>query len=151
MHVLKVEPCKEPVEIDIEAGLESLQAQVGGYIEAVYPYEDPVALVCNEEGKLNGSSLNRALYSEEGKLVDILAGDFLVVGLTEDSFGSLTPEQMQRYEQKFHQPETFVRMGKSIMALPIPDKEVQRREAARKEQPEQKAGKVIRFPKEPAL
>ena len=74
-----------------------------------------------------------------------------MVGLTEDSFGSLTPEQMQRYEQKFHQPETFVRMGKSIMALPIPDKEVQRREAARKEQPEKKAGKVIRFPKDPAL
>ena len=60
-------------------------------------------------------------------------------------------EYPKAIRQVFHQPETFVRMGKSIMALPIPDKEVQRREAARKEQPEQKAGKVIRFPKEPAL
>ena len=147
MDVLLVSPGEYPKATE----LEDLQSAVGGYIECVYPFDEMVGLIVNEEGKLNGSSLNRALYSEEGKLVDILAGDFLVVGLTEDSFGSLTPEQMQRYEQKFHQPETFVRMGKSIMALPIPDKEVQRREAVRKEQPEQKAGKVIRFPKEPAL
>ena len=151
MDVLLVSPGEYPKAIQIGTELEDLQSAVGGYIECVYPFDEMVGLIVNEEGKMNGSSLNRALYSEEGKLVDILAGDFLVVGLTEDSFGSLTPEQMQRYEQKFHQPETFVRMGKSIMALPIPDKEVQRREAARKEQPEQKAGKVIRFPKDPAL
>lgn len=151
IDVLLVCPGEYPKAVRIGTELEDLQAAVGGYIECVYPYDEMVGLIVNEEGKLNGSSLNRALYSEEGKLVDILAGDFLVVGLTEDSFGSLTPEQMQRYEQKFHQPETFVRMGKSIMALPIPDKEIQRREAMRKEQPEQKAGKVIRSPKEPAL
>ena len=151
MDVLLISPGEYPKAIQIGTELEDLQSAVGGYIECVYPFDEMVGLIVNEEGKMNGSSLNRALYSEEGKLVDILAGDFLVVGLTEDSFGSLTPEQMQRYEQKFHQPETFVRMGKSIMALPIPDKEVQRREAARKEQPEKKAGKVIRFPKDPAL
>ena len=151
MDVLLVSPGEYPKVIRIGTELEDLQSAVGGNIECVYPFDEMVGLIVNEEGKLNGSSLNRALYSEEGKLVDILAGDFLVVGLTEDSFGSLTAEQMQRYEQKFHQPETFVRMGKSIMALPIPDKEVQRREAVRKEQPEQKAGKVIRFPQEPAL
>lgn len=151
MDVLLVCPGEYPKAIRIGKELEDLQGAVGGYIECVYPFDEMVGLIVNEEGKLNGSSLNRALYSEEGKLVDILAGDFLVVGLTEDSFGSLTAEQMQRYEQKFHQPETFVRMGKSIMALPIPDKEVQRRETMKKEQPEQKAGKVIRFPQQPVL
>ena len=39
---------------EIDSGLESLQHEVGGCIEAIYPYEDPVALVCNEEGKLEG-------------------------------------------------------------------------------------------------
>jgi hypothetical protein len=29
---------------------------VGGNIEAVYPYDDLVALVCDEEGKLNGKT-----------------------------------------------------------------------------------------------
>ena len=151
MDVLLVKPGEYPKPVQIGMELEDLQEAVGGYIQCVYPYEEPVGIICNEEGKLNDAVLNRALYGEDGGLQDIIAGDFLVVGLTEDSFGSLTPEQMQRYEQKFHQPETFVRMGKSIMALPIPDKEVQRRETARKEQPEQKAGKVIRFPKDPAL
>ena len=37
---------------EIDSGLESFQHEVGGCIEAIYPYEDPVALVCNEEGKL---------------------------------------------------------------------------------------------------
>ena len=63
-------------------------------IEAIYPYEDPVALVCNEEGKLEGLPLNRALRDEDGDIYDVVAGTFMVVGLTDDSFGSLTVEQM---------------------------------------------------------
>ena len=56
--VLIVEPGKEPYVKEIDSGLESLQHEVGGCIEAIYPYEDPVALVCNEEGKLEGLPLN---------------------------------------------------------------------------------------------
>ena len=43
--VLIVEPGKEPYVKELDSGLESLQHEVGGYIEAIYPYEDPVALV----------------------------------------------------------------------------------------------------------
>lgn len=39
---------------EIDPGLHSLQAEVGGDIGATYPYSDPVALVCNDEGKLIG-------------------------------------------------------------------------------------------------
>ena len=151
LDVLLVSPGEHPKTVRIGAELEDLQSAVGGNIECVYPFDEMVGLIVNEEGKFNGSSLNRALYSEEGKLVDIIAGDFLVVGLTEDSFGSLTEEQMRHYEQKFHQPETFVKMGKSIMVLPIPEAEVKRRASARREQPAQKSGKIVNFPKEPAL
>ena len=61
MKVLMVEPGKSPYETEIEGGLESLQAAVGGDIQATYPYENPVALICNDEGKLLGMPLNRAL------------------------------------------------------------------------------------------
>ena len=61
MKVLVVEPGKAPYESDISPGLESLQKAVGGYIEITYPFDDPVAVVCNEEGKLLGLPLNRAL------------------------------------------------------------------------------------------
>ena len=151
LDVLLVSPGEHPKMVRIGAELEDLQRAVGGNIECVYPFDEMVGLIVNEEGKFNGSSLNRALYSEEGKLVDVIAGDFLVVGLTEESFGSLTDDQMKRYEEKFHQPKTFVKMGKSIMVLPIPEAEVKRREAIRREQPVQKPGKIVNFPKEPAL
>ena len=151
LDVLLVSPGEHPKIIRIGAELEDLQQAVGGNIECVYPFDEMVGLIVNEEGKFNGSSLNRALYGEEGKLQDIIAGDFLVVGLTEDSFGSLTEDQMQRYEQKFHQPETFVKMGKSIMVLPIPEAEVKRRARTRQEQPKEQGGKILKFPKEPAL
>ena len=66
--ILIVEPGKEPYVKEIASGLESLQHEVSGYIEAIYPYEDPVALVCNEEGKLESLPLNRALRDEDGDI-----------------------------------------------------------------------------------
>ena len=50
MKVLIIEPSFEPREAEIESGLESLQSVVEGNIEAIYPYEDEVAIICNEEG-----------------------------------------------------------------------------------------------------
>ena len=70
--VLVVELGKEPYVKEIDSGLESLQHEVGGCIEAIYPYEDPVALVCNEEGKLEGLPLNRALRDEDGDIYSFL-------------------------------------------------------------------------------
>ena len=101
-----------------------MQKAVGGDIEAVYPYNEPVALIVNDEGKLNGSELNRALRDNEGQIYDIVAGDFLVVGLGEEDFASLSPELMEKFEKEFHQPKCIVRMGRSIMALPLPDDKV---------------------------
>ena len=68
MNALLIEPMKEPREVQIEPGLESLQKAVGGYIEAVYPFTDELALIVNEEGKLNGLPLNRALRDEDGEI-----------------------------------------------------------------------------------
>ena len=68
MTVLYVKPGEKPKHIEIENDLEALQRAVGGYIEAVYPYEDPVALIVNEEGKLSGLPLNRALRDEDTQL-----------------------------------------------------------------------------------
>lgn len=61
MTVLVVEPWKRPYTAEIPAGLESLQKMVGGLIQAVYPFEDNVALIVNDEGKLLGLPLNHPL------------------------------------------------------------------------------------------
>ena len=91
MKVLMVEPGKSPYAAEIESGLKSLQAAVGGDIQAVYPYEDPVALICNEEGKLMGLPLNRALFDDDGHIYDIVSGNFLIVGLGEDDVKAKFP------------------------------------------------------------
>lgn len=54
MKVLRVRPKHYPEVIDIDGSLESLQKEVEGPIQAVYPWDDEVALICNEEGKLHG-------------------------------------------------------------------------------------------------
>ena len=119
MTVLVVEPRKEPYLKEIDPGLHSLQAEVGGDIAASYPFSDPVGLVCNDEGKLIGLELNRGLRDEEGNLYDIMAGTFLVMGLGEESFTSLTPELAQKYMEHFKQPEQFINLNEQIIALPV--------------------------------
>lgn len=127
--VLIVEPGKEPYVKEIDSDLKSLQHEVGGCIEAIYPYEDPVALVCNEEGKLEGLPLNRALRDVDGDIYDVVAGTFMVVGLTDDSFGSLTVEQMQKFSDHFKVPEQFAKLGDKIVAIPMISKEQQKQES----------------------
>ena len=133
LSVLLVQPEKMPESIEIDGGLEALQKAVGGYIEAVYPYDDPVALVVNEEGKLNGLPLNRALRDENGQIYDIVAGSFLVVGLGESDFVSLTAEQQEKYEKLFHRPEAFMRVNNQLVVIPAP---MPRKESKHKERGE---------------
>lgn len=92
MKVLRVRPKHYPEVIDIDCSLESLQKEVEGPIQAVYPWDDAVALICNEEGKLHEDcmeKLNRTLDGPYGIPIDIIVGTFLIVGLTEDDFGEL--------------------------------------------------------------
>ncbi len=119
--VLTIRPGEEPTIDEIDAGLESLQEQVGGYIEAFYPFEEPVGIVCNEEGKINGMQLNRALRDDENNIYDIVSGTFLVVGLGEEDFCSLTPEQIKKYSEFFAQPEMFFMLDGEIKAIPYND------------------------------
>ena len=122
MNVLVVEPLKAPYEKEIDPGLESLQHEVDGYIESLGLDED-ACIICNEEGKINGLELNRAMKDEHGRITDIIAGTFLVVGLGEEDFDSLTPQQMEKYKKQFRYPETFMRFGRELVAIPIKHRE----------------------------
>ena len=125
MNVLVVEPGYLPYEKEIN-GLSEMQATVGGYIEAIYPYEEMVTIVCNEEGKLIGAPLNRGIYNENGELQDIIAGNFFVCSapMECESFQSLSEEQIKQYTEKFKYPEMFFRgedgkiIAKKITAEP---------------------------------
>ena len=128
MTVLVIEPEKKPYVKDISSGLASLQKEVGGYIQAVYPFDDPVAIICDEDAKLTGKELNRALRDEDGQIYDIVAGTFLVAGLGEEDFCSLTPEQIKKFSDMYKTPEMFLRLNGKLMVLPMEEK----RELAKK-------------------
>lgn len=119
MEVLLVMPGQYAEMTEIKAGLSSLQDIVGGYIEATYPFSEPVAIICNEEGKINGMRLNRAVKDEEGNMLDIIAGPFIVCGLGEENFTSLQPEYREKFEKMFKKPEAFLKMSKGFMAIPV--------------------------------
>ena len=93
MKVLVVEPLKECYAKEI-GGLEEMQALVGGYIQAVYPF-------------------NRPLLDEHGLPYDIICGTFFVAGLGAEDFASLTDEQVQKYKAIFD----------SVMVISAPKKE----------------------------
>ena len=120
MQVVVVEPKKKPVVQDIGSGLESMQKIVGGPIEAVYPFDEPVALICNEEGKLLNLPLNRALRDGEGNVYDIISGTFLLCAAPPDSdrFAGLTDQEVKTYMERFSMPEMFLNVGGNLFVLP---------------------------------
>jgi hypothetical protein len=118
LTVLMVEPGKAPYQAAIGADLKSLQQVVGGYIESISPYDDPVAIVCNDEGKLEQLPFNRGLRDESGNLYDYIAGNFMIVGLGEEDFTSLPPEYIEKYSQLFAQPEILNITNGRLEVLP---------------------------------
>ena len=100
INVLLIEPGKYPKQIEIEDTLEAMQETVGGYIEEYMPFDDEVAIVCNEEGKMNGAELNRAIYSDDKEILDIIAGKFFIAyaPIESESFLSMPKDLMKKYE-----------------------------------------------------
>lgn len=47
MTVLAVMPGRKPMTIELDRSLESMRRFVGGTIQAIYPFDDPVAIICN--------------------------------------------------------------------------------------------------------
>ena len=120
MQVIVVEPKKKPMVQDIDAGLESMQKIVGGPIQAVYPFDEPVALICNEEGKLLNLPLNRALRDDAGEVYDIIAGTFFICAAPpgNDRFTDLTDQQVKMYIERFAMPEMFLNVDGALFVLP---------------------------------
>ena len=97
MKVLVVEPQK-PCRVQEIESLADMQQLVGGDIEAVYQFQELVAVVCNSEGKLLGLPMNRPLLDKDYLPYDIIRGTFFIAGLGQEDFISLTDEQIQRYK-----------------------------------------------------
>lgn len=116
MNVLIVEPGKHPRLADIDDSLESLQKTVGGYIEAIYPFEDEITLICDEESKLKSDTEWNRLLPETG---DVIKGTFIIAGLGDEDFTDITPELAEKYKQRFWNIELFIPTPNGLMPIVI--------------------------------
>ena len=112
MKILVIAPNEHPKRVEIPHTLEDMQQVVEGYIQAVYPWTDLVALVCDEEGLINGKPLNR--YIMPGM---VIAGTFFICGLGEEDFTDLLDDLAEKYEQMFYNPQVFARVNEDIVAI----------------------------------
>ena len=104
MNVLVVEPGLSPYEYEVRDELSDLQAIVGGHIQAIYPFKDNVALVCNEDGINKHLEFNRMIPERQ---YGGIFGTFFICGISGEHFTSLTPEQMRTYKTRFKKAEVL--------------------------------------------
>ena len=118
IKVLMVEPGKKAYEKEIGTSLQEMYAALDcDCIQTYYPYDDLVVIVCDDEGKINGSRANRAIYGENGEMMDIICGKFFICDCSTDSFKSLPDDMMQKYKNQFLLPERFCRINGEILAV----------------------------------
>ena len=115
LRVVIVEPGQYAREAEIDNTLEAEQAVVGGLIDVICPWpDDKACLILNDEGKLIPLEPNRDLPEYE----DVVFGTFFICGDGGEDFCSLTDEQVQRYLERFRQPEIICDMPDAIICFP---------------------------------
>ncbi len=118
IKVVIVEPGKLARITEIEDNVKAMQHAVRGSIQAIYPFEDQVALVYNDTGKLQEMPPNRALYSN-GNVCDIIVGDFFICGTSteKNKLVGLSDDLAKTYLERFKKPERFYKVGDTITAV----------------------------------
>ena len=119
IKAILIKPGKRAEVVEIENELEAMREAVGGNIE-LCPMngfsERGIIAYCNDNGKFLGLPPNRAIY-RNGKLVDIIAGNIIVLGSSRDNeYGeneecSLTDEQID-YVMRIYGAEEYFPLKK---------------------------------------
>lgn len=126
MNVLVVEPGYLPYEKEVSNDLKDLQTIVGGGIEAIYPFDDYVAVVINAERENYRAGFNRTI-TERG--YGAVFGTFFICSIEGEHFASLTSQQMEVYKKRFGKAENLLAFEggnqvftQKVVALPKPCK-----------------------------
>ena len=122
----------------IEDDLKAMQAVVGGLIQELMPFHsesdtryDDVALVCNDEGKLMGLRPNRAVFDEDGHVLDVIRGPFFIcyAPIESESFLSMPEDLEKEFQKRFDLPEIIYRTNDGFQVVRyISEKDAMERE-----------------------
>ena len=121
MKVLYIQVGKKPQVIEIRHTLGEMQRLVGGTISSFMPFNDGSVIILNDNGKIDGLPLNRAVYDKNGKITDIIAGDFFICYAPPDNseLSSLPDELIQKYTEVFKTPQAFIDIGGKMLVVPV--------------------------------
>ena len=126
IRVIVCRPMQRAEVIEIGDDLRSMQEVVGGMIEEYMPFHDPeddrvedVAIVCDDEGKMKRSMMNRAILDENGEILDIIAGTFFIcyAPIESERFLSLPEDLEEKFKAKFELPEQFLMGDHGLFAM----------------------------------
>ena len=108
-----------PEEYPETAVLESVEPWFEGEYIKIPAYTHGTVILAPEQKE--GLVLNRGLFDTgETQMRQIVAGDFLICGLSEDgSFRSLTDQEIYMYLERFRQPEKFLVAGNVVFCVPF--------------------------------
>ena len=115
MRILLIRPGKRPEVKVIPHTLEEMQKTVGGCIQATYPWDDLIGLICDED------ALTKPEQQGNRKINDDMAikGPFFLCGLGEEDFTDFPKELIDKYMKLFWKPEIFVRTVRGPVIIPV--------------------------------
>jgi len=93
MQIIRKHP-GQPAEFAqiVDGSLKSLQAEVGGYIQAI-PLFEGIILICNEEGKIMGLDDN---FPVQFRVTDMICGNAIFVREDGSDFGSVAEGDIEK-------------------------------------------------------
>lgn len=104
MKIIVVPINEVPKVIEIDGSLESMQKNVDGLIQIYYlSNDDDIVAICNEEGKLGGFYPNRVIFGGDGRVEDVIYGDFFLCSAPPESedLESIPDELIDEYIYSF--------------------------------------------------
>ena len=141
ISVVYCKPGERAETVEMEENLETMQAMVGGLIQEFFPFHsdtdpryDDVALICNDEGKLMQMKPSRAIFDEDGRVMDVIAGPFFIcyAPLESERFLSMPEDLEEEFRKRYELPEQFFRTEIGIKAVKYdPGKEPAEQDQAR--------------------
>lgn len=113
IQIVICEPSKKPYKRTIERTLDAMREIVGGYIEVITIGKTAtgarLAIVLNEEGKLEGLPFNKRLITRKSGIADILVGTFFITAFNyQGDEVSLTDGQCATYIKRFAKTEIYI-------------------------------------------
>lgn len=112
--------------VTIENSYPAMKKLIGGETEEYMPFEENIALVCNEnKGRKQNLPLNRAIYFDNSHDIrEIVRGDFFLTYAPLDAprYSNFPSELEKKFSDLFKYPDRFYEQKGVIKAYPIKPK-----------------------------